>query len=148
MDQRPNALVLRLESTLEAPPEQVFRMLTEPAELARWWGPAGFTTPGVELDLREAKRYRFTMQPADGDAFHLSGEFLDVEPPARLVYTFRWDEPDPDDRETVVTLSLTPEGDGTRLSLTQGEFATEARLALHRDGWSEALAKLRELLVS
>ena len=148
MDQQPSALVLRLDSELEAPREQVFRMLTEPAELARWWGPAGFTTPAVELDLGEAKRYRLTMQPPAGEAFHLSGEFLDVEPPARLVYTFRWDEPDPDDRETLVTLSLTPAGDFTRLSLTQGDFATEERLALHRDGWSDAIAKLRELLTS
>jgi uncharacterized protein YndB with AHSA1/START domain len=46
------------------------------------------------------------MKPPDGQAFHLAGEFLEIDPPGRLVYTFRWEEPDPDDRETVVALAL------------------------------------------
>jgi Activator of Hsp90 ATPase homolog 1-like protein len=67
-------------------------------------GPHGYTTPEIDLDLRVGGGYRFTMQPPDGDRFHLAGEFLKIEPPSRLVYTFRWEEPDPDDRETVVTI--------------------------------------------
>ena len=111
-----------------------------------WWGPRGFTTPEIALDLRVGGAYRFGMQPPDGDLFHLSGEFLQVEPPRLLAYTFRWDEPDPDDRETVVRLSLDDVADGTRLSLSQGEFATEERLALHTGGWSDSLDKLSALL--
>jgi uncharacterized protein YndB with AHSA1/START domain len=76
----------------------------------------------------------------------LSGEFLEIDPPGRLVYTFRYDEPDPDDRETVVTLSLDDVADATEVSLSQGEFATGARLALHRSGWTDSLEKLRELI--
>jgi uncharacterized protein YndB with AHSA1/START domain len=86
------------------------------------------------------------MQPPDGEPFHLSGEFRAIEAPSRLVYSFRWEEPDPDDRTTVVTLSLLDVGEATELSLRQGEFATEARLALHRDGWTDSFDKLRELL--
>ena len=81
------------------------------------------------------------MQPPDGDRFHLAGEFLEIEPPSRLVYTFRWEEPDPDDRETVVTLSLDEVGDATQVSLSQGEFATEARLELHRSGWTDSFGE-------
>ena len=92
--------------------------------------------------------YRFTMQPPEGEAFHLSGRFLEIEPPSRLRYTFVWEEPHPDDRETVVILSLRAVGDATELSLSQGDFTTEERLALHRDGWTDALAKLRELAVT
>src|SRR6185436_18725264 len=114
--------------------ERVFAVLTRPSSLARWWGPRGFTTPEIKLDLRVGGAYRFTMQPPGGDRFHLSGEFVVVEPPARLAYTFRWDEPTPDDRETVVTLSLDAADGATDLSLRQGEFSTEERLALHRDG--------------
>jgi uncharacterized protein YndB with AHSA1/START domain len=81
-------------------------MLTEPLELAKWWGPHGFTIPETQLDLRTGGGYRFTMKPPEGDPFHLAGEFLQIDQPSRLVYTFRWVEPTPDDRETVVTLSL------------------------------------------
>jgi uncharacterized protein YndB with AHSA1/START domain len=88
------------------------------------------------------------MQPPDGDLFHLSGEFLEIDPPSRLVYTFAWEEPDPDDRETVVRLSLDDVRDATEVSLSQGEFASEARLALHRGGWMDSLEKLRELTES
>jgi uncharacterized protein YndB with AHSA1/START domain len=138
--------VLELTRVLPAPPEQVFAALTQPDDLARWWGPRGFTTPEIRLDLRVGGRYRFTMQPPDGDAFHLSGEFLEIAPPARLASTFRWDEPAPDDRETVVTLSLSAVGAGTGLALRHGEFATEERLALHRGGWTDSLDKLTALL--
>jgi len=138
--------VLELSCVLTAPREQIFRALTEPAELAKWWGPRGFTTPGVDLDLTVGGGYRLTMQPPEGEAFHLSGEFLEIDPSSRLVYTFRWDEPDPDDRETVVALSLHSVGDATTVSLSHGEFATDERLALHRSGWTDSFAKLRELI--
>ena len=86
------------------------------------------------------------MQPPDGDLFHLSGEFLVVDPPVRLVYTFRWEEPDPDDRETVVTFSLTDRGHSTELTIVQTGFATEARRGLHEQGWSQSLDRLADLL--
>jgi uncharacterized protein YndB with AHSA1/START domain len=146
MNARGRGLVLELRFAVDAPRERIFRMLTEPAELARWWGPHGYTTPEIDLDLRVGGGYRFTMQPPDGDRFHLTGEFLKIEPPSRLIYTFRWEEPDPDDRETVVTLSLDDIGDATEVSLSQGEFATEARLELHRSGWTDSSEKLRELI--
>ena len=110
--------------------------------------PAGFTTPEIDLDLRPGGRYRFTMQPAQGDAFHLAGEILQIDAPSRLVYSFRWEEPDPDDRTTTVTLSLSDLGEATEVSLTQGEFATDARLELHRDGWTDSFAKLGRLAQS
>jgi uncharacterized protein YndB with AHSA1/START domain len=142
----PDDLVLALTWTVEAPIGQVFGALTEPATLSRWWGPSGFTTPEIELDLRVGGAYRFGMQPPDGDLFHLAGEFLEIDPPRRLSYTFRWEEPDPDDRETVVRLSLEDLGAATEVSLSQGVFATEGRLELHRGGWSEGIEDLRALL--
>ena len=97
-------------------------------------GPHGFTAPSVEFDARVGKAYRIAMQPPDGDLFHLSGEFRDVEPPARLAYTFNWTPAHPDDRETAVTLLLEDRGEETVIRLTQGEFATRERYELHRAG--------------
>ena len=139
-------LVLELRWTLGTSPQRIFRALTDPAELPTWWGPSGFTTPEIRIDLRVGGGYRFGMQPPDGDLFHLVGEFLEIDAPHRLAYTFRWEDPDPDDLETVVRLSLEADGSRTLVSLQQSPFATEARLALHRNGWTDSLQRLTELL--
>jgi uncharacterized protein YndB with AHSA1/START domain len=141
-------LVVELQRTLPAPRERVFAALTDRRALARWWGPAGFTTPAIELDLVVAGRFRFLMQPPQGEPFHCAGEFLEITPPSRLAYTFRWEEPDPDDRDTVVRLTLDDSGDATLLSLWHGDFATSARRDLHQGGWADSFEKLRELLGS
>jgi uncharacterized protein YndB with AHSA1/START domain len=80
--------------------------------------------------------------------FHLSGEFVAVEPPGLLSYTFRWEEPTPDDRETIATLTLGDVDGSTNVILDQGVFATEERLALHRQGWTDSLERLYELVAS
>jgi uncharacterized protein YndB with AHSA1/START domain len=140
-------LVLRVERRLAASRTRVYRALTDPQGLAKWWGPRGFTAPSVEFDPRIGNAYRIAMRPPAGDLFHLSGEFLDVEPPTRLAYTFRWTPPHPDDRETTVTLSLEDRGEETVVRLTQGEFATRERYELHRAGWRESLERLEHVLV-
>src|SRR5215207_9681228 len=99
-----DGLVLRLKGVLPAPRAAVYRALSDPGQLAKWWGPRGFTAPSVEFDPRVGGSYRIAMQRPDGDLFYLSGAFLEVDPPADLTYTFRWDPPDPDDRETVAPL--------------------------------------------
>ncbi|MGZ4427534.1 MAG: SRPBCC family protein [Nocardioidaceae bacterium] len=147
MDERPG-LPLELSRVLPAPRARVFAMLTEPAELARWWGPRGFTMPAAEVDLRVGGGYRLTMQPPDGDPFHLGGEFVEIDPPRRLGYTFRYEEATPDDRETTVALTLEARGDTTEVSLSQSGFATEERVALHRDGWIDSFERLREVLAT
>ena len=86
------------------------------------------------------------MRPPEGEAFHLRGEFREVEPPRRLVYTFVWEDPDPDDQETVVTLTFERVGENTKLSLDQGSFKTDARYELHEGGWIETLDRLERSL--
>jgi uncharacterized protein YndB with AHSA1/START domain len=139
-------LRLELVTVVPQPPEQLFAAFVSPDQLPRWWGPHGFSTPEVVVDPRPGGRYRLTMQPPDGEAFHVTGEFLEVDPPRRLSYTFRYEEPDPDDRETVVVLGPAAVDDGTEITLSQGPFATEERRRLHRDGWTESLERLRALV--
>jgi len=137
---------LRASRLLAAPRKRVWAALVDPEQVPRWWGPAGFTTSVEELDARVGGTYRFRMQPPEGDAFHLAGAFLAVEPAERLSYTFRWEPPDPDDQETVVTLTLADDGDATRVELVQGPFRTEARRELHAAGWRDTLDKLAAVL--
>jgi uncharacterized protein YndB with AHSA1/START domain len=141
-----SGLTLELTRTLPAPRSTVWSAMTKPEQLARWWGPKGFTAPTVDFEPRVEGRYRIAMQPPDGELFHLHGKFREVEPPSRLAYTFVWEPPDPDDRETVVTLTLRDRGEQTEVSLNQGEFATEERRTLHERGWSDSFEKLEQLL--
>jgi uncharacterized protein YndB with AHSA1/START domain len=141
-----DALVLELRRVLPAPPEVVWAALTEPAELARWWGPEGFEVPEVTFTPVAGQPYRIAMRPPGGEVFHLGGRIVEARPPVYLSYSFEWDPPDADDVETVVRLTLDALAGRTELGLDQGTFRTPARLALHRAGWSESLDKLRRLL--
>src|SRR5262245_4825262 len=110
-----NGIVLSMTRVLPAPPAVVYGAMTDPDQLAKWWGPEGFTIAELEFEPRVGSSYRIAMQPPDGDLFHLHGEFREVDPPSRLAFTFVWDPPDPDDRETVAELSLEDRGEQTEV---------------------------------
>ena len=146
MPRDPRGLTLHLERILRSPREHVFAACVDAGQLATWWGPAGFVVQESDLDVRAGGRYRLTMQPPEGEAFHVGGRFSEIDPARRLVYTFEYEEPDPDDQETVVTLSFFDHRDGTRLVLDHGAFTTQARYELHETGWSETLDRLADFL--
>ena len=87
------------------------------------------------------------MQPPEGQAFAVTGTFRRVDA-AHLAFTFEWEPPDADDQETVAQLSFGASGDSTEVRLKQGPFKTEARRALHRDGWSDSFDRLAEVVSS
>lgn len=140
-------LRLHLEKVLAAPPDHVFAAF-DAERLRGWFGPAGFTVPSLRFDLVAGADYRIAMQPPEGDVFHIRGTVHIVEPPHRLAYTFVYEEPDPDDQETLVTLTFEPTDSGTRLVLDQGPFKTEPRRQLHHDGWTQTLERLERALAS
>jgi uncharacterized protein YndB with AHSA1/START domain len=139
-------LGLEVERTLPAAPPIVFAKFTDPGELARWWGPEGFSVPSLDFDPRPGGSYRIEMKPPEGDPFHLSGDFRAVDAPSRLAFTFAWEPPDPDDLETLAELRFDQLDGSTRVSLRQGPFKTEERRTLHRQGWSESFERLERLL--
>jgi uncharacterized protein YndB with AHSA1/START domain len=71
---------------LTAPRELVYRVWTEPAHVARWWGPTGFTTMISSMDVRPGGDWRFVMRGPDGAEFPNHVRFVEVSPPERLVY--------------------------------------------------------------
>jgi len=99
-------LTREVQRVLPARRRLVFAAFSDPHELAKWWGPAGFSTPSLALHARVGASYRIEMQPPQGARFFLTGEFREVDPPARLACTFVWEDPDPDDVDTVVDLSF------------------------------------------
>jgi uncharacterized protein YndB with AHSA1/START domain len=139
-------LTLEMTRVFPAVRRVMFGAFSDPNELAKWWGPRGFSTPSLELLARVGVRYRIEMQPPKGDGFYLTGKFREVDPPARLSCTFIWEDPDPDDVDTMVDLSFRDLGESTEVSLRQGPFKTEARRRLHRDGWTDSFDKLEHLM--
>jgi uncharacterized protein YndB with AHSA1/START domain len=139
-------LTLEMERVLPAPRPVVFAAFSDPNELVKWWGPEGFTVPSLKFPARVGESYRIEMRPPEGDPFYLIGEFREVDPPARLAYTFVWEPPDPDDVETLAALSFRDLGESTAVALTLGPFKTEERRAIHRDGWSDSFDKLERVI--
>jgi uncharacterized protein YndB with AHSA1/START domain len=142
----PGELALELKRLMPAAASVVFGAFINANELAKWWGPAGFTTPRLEFDPRVGQSYRIEMQPPEGDPFYLTGEFRDVDPPARLAYTFVYEAPHPDDVGNLVELSFRDLGESTEVILTQHPFKTEARRELHADGWTDSFDKLEQFV--
>ena len=131
-----------------APRETVFAAFTEPALLRRWFSPSDEITAEVAaFDLRVGGRYRFGFRTAVEDHGYVGGEFVAIEPPARLIYTWMWEPPDPHaGMETLVTVELTADGDDTELVLTHESFASEEACSRHRSGWTGAFGRLERLI--
>jgi uncharacterized protein YndB with AHSA1/START domain len=137
---------VRLVRVLPAPREAVFHAWTDPDELRRWWGPPGFTTPAVEIDLRVGGGYRIVMQPPEGEPRRLAGTYREVRVPERLVYTWRWEQHGPHAEETLVTVDFRERGEHTEVEVVHTGFPTAGLVEEHGEGWAGCLVRLEELL--
>jgi uncharacterized protein YndB with AHSA1/START domain len=79
--------VLEIRRIFNAPREVVFEAWTNPEQLAQWWGPKGFTNPRCEADARPGGAIHIDMRAPNGAVYPMSGEFREVTPPERLVFT-------------------------------------------------------------
>lgn len=130
---------------IAAAPERVFRALTDPNELVRWWGsPDTYRTEEWTADLRVGGRWQARGHGVDGRGFTVQGEFLEVDPPRRLVQT--WAPDWEGGFVTTITYRLDPiGGGGTRLTLRHegfGEHRDSCRS--HGMGWERVLGWLRD----
>jgi uncharacterized protein YndB with AHSA1/START domain len=71
---------------LDAPRERVFEAFSDPARLARWWGPAGFSSTFHEFDLRPGGHWRFILHGPDGANYPNESVFVEVVKPERIVF--------------------------------------------------------------
>jgi uncharacterized protein YndB with AHSA1/START domain len=135
-----------INRTFNAPPARVFAAWTEPAEISRWYGPAGFDAPEdrISVDLRPGGRWQLTMVRRDGGGeFPIGYEILEVDPPELLVMR---SGPMPNMPEpTVVRVEITADGDGATLTLTDGPLP-DAGAAGAEAGYRAALDKLARVL--
>lgn len=114
----------------DAPPEDVFRAHVEPELLKAWCiGPDGWTMPVCINDARPGGAIRYEWSDGKGGGFHLTGEYVTVEPPHRLVHVERMHLPDPTPDNHVET-TFTAERGGTLLTMrmTLPDAATRAAM--------------------
>jgi uncharacterized protein YndB with AHSA1/START domain len=143
---RSGELVLEMKRVFPVPTDTAFAALYDSNQLRKWWGPKELTVTNLNFRPEVGERYWIEMQPPDGHAFSIIGVFRQVDRPARLAYTFVYEEPDEDDVETLVALTLRDLGGSTEVFLSQGPFKTEPRRALHRNGWTDSFDKLDQLI--
>lgn len=138
---------VRVTRRLKASRQRVYRAWTEPELMMKWFAEADYDMTIVALDLRVGGRYRFEGEH-DGHPWALEGEFLEVRPAERLVYTWKW-ETDKNlggPGDTVVTVDFRDAGSDTELVVTQDGFTNEIAWREHSNGWVGCLDRLGELV--
>jgi uncharacterized protein YndB with AHSA1/START domain len=122
--------------TIEASPETVFRLLTDPAQYIRWKGSL------AELEPRPGGRFRVEFA---GRTDAAAGKFVEVVPNRRVVFTWGWEgnEHVPPGASTV-EIDLEPEGRSTRLRLVHRGLPEDA-IAGHAEGWDYFLPRLEDV---
>jgi uncharacterized protein YndB with AHSA1/START domain len=87
----PSDREILMTRVFDAPRELVFEAHTTPEHVRRWWGKHGTTLPVCEMDFRPGGAYRFVQREAGGAEHGFRGEYRDIVPPERLVYTFEYE---------------------------------------------------------
>jgi len=77
---------LVLTRVFDAPRELVWKVWTDPAHLAQWWGPKGFSNPRCEWNARPEGSIRIDMRGPDGHVYPMSGVFQELVEPERIVF--------------------------------------------------------------
>ena len=132
---------VRIERALPAPIEDVYAAWTQPEAMARWLAPMGHAE--VEADVRVGGRLRVVMI-GGGMSIEHTGEYLTVEPPRELSFT--WQSPYTGAEPSVVTVTLTTNGDSTDLLLLHERLPEDAAES-HGGGWEAILERLVEELL-
>jgi uncharacterized protein YndB with AHSA1/START domain len=122
---------------IHAAPEKLFAAWTEPGRLVHWWGPEGVSCPAAEIDLRVGGAYRIANRFPDGTLVWIAGVFETVEPPRRLIYTWRLGSQSKPAKR--VTVCFEPHNGSTEVIVTHERIEDAAARARHEHGWNGCL---------
>jgi uncharacterized protein YndB with AHSA1/START domain len=143
---KPQIPSLTLKRRLKAPAEKVFAAWTKPEALTHWFGPAHTAqdTLRAEMDVRVGGRYRIRFKTEDGEQHEVGGAYREVVLNERLVFSWAWHSTP--ERESLVTITLKPDGDGTILMLHHERFFDQKARDGHNRGWTGTMEKLERYL--
>jgi uncharacterized protein YndB with AHSA1/START domain len=137
----PTSLVI--SRTYPASVERVFKAWTDANQLGQWFAPTDDYTTTASVDLRVGHEYRIAIVHKGGNVHNVVGTYRVIEPPRKLVYTWRWDGASAD---TLVTVDFTPDGDATKVTITHDQFTNTEDRDKHNEGWNGCLNRLQRTL--
>ena len=135
---------LTLTRHLDVPPEKVYEAWTDPEKIVKWFGPDAGPVKHAETDVRAGGHYAIAFDTEDGEQHHVSGVYREVVPNRKLVFTWEWRTMP--ERESLVTILIKPDGDGSLLTLIHEQFFDEDARDRHEHGWTGCLNKLEAYL--
>lgn len=139
---------LTITRRIAAPRDIVFRAWSDPAELAKWWGPEGTNAAIDQMDLRPGGAWRTRMINAEGNEYICSGVYREIAAPERLSFTWAWENDGERGHETVVTLEFHERDGGTEMVFHQSLFESAESRGMHNQGWTSSLGRLDRLFAS
>lgn len=148
----PSRFDVTIERTFEASRERVWDAWTDPAQVAEWWGPTGFTVPRCELDVRPGGAFRIDMEGPDGTVHPSEGVFEAVDEPEVLVFlTAAGQDEDGNYLFEVRQTATFEEREGVTVVRLDAEVLKAAPgsaryLEGMEDGWRQSLEKLEGVL--
>jgi len=137
---------IQLHRVLKAKPEKVYRAFLEPAAMAKWLPPYGFTCTVHHLDATVGGTFKMSFTNfSTGNGHSFGGEYLELVPGKRLRYTDVFDDPNlPGKME--VTVSLKAVACGTEVSIVQAGIPEVIPTEMCYLGWQESLLQLAQLV--
>ena len=135
---------LAIVRKLKASPRSVWRAITQPDVLKRWIAPsADFEVPVAQTDVRVGGGYRILMKSPKGEVHDVSGVYHEVTVNMKLVYT--WTCKTTPERGSLVTIELTPAGDGTEFLLKHAHLADQEERRQRQQVWTARIRRLARL---
>ena len=130
---------LTIKRRFNAAPAKVYAAWTEPEKMSRWLGPGNVLRVETNTDLRVGGKYFIRMILAD-DEHYVSGVYREIVPNEKIVFT--WAFKSTPERESLVTVTTKPDGDGCMMTLLHEQFFDEAARDNHNKGWTEIVGRL------
>lgn len=130
---------LTIKRRFNASPARVFAAWTDPQKMIHWMGPPNIIRCEAENDLRVGGRYRIQMVVPDTE-HDVSGVYREIVPNEKVVFTWAWKSTP--ERESLVTVTIKPDGDGSLMTLHHEQFFDEAARDNHNKGWTAIMDRL------
>jgi uncharacterized protein YndB with AHSA1/START domain len=138
---------LEIKRLIRAPRDRVYAAWTDPSQLKKWFGPENVKTRYFIADARVGGQFRWDLTEDEGKEITISGEYLELEPGEKIVFTWRLEEDEVwKDHNSIVTVDFFDREGSTEIRLTHEKLPNEASRDDHTQGWNSVLGKVEKFL--